>query len=409
MQLSIIVCIYNTRPEFLREALDSVYRSSLTDYEIVAVNDGSTVDYGDILQDPRVREIRTENGGILRARQFGIAAAAGKYTTFLDSDDTVSFDYHRPMLARAEERQADVVWNDWAFHTESSRYSCKNDTTVATDFDISGEDVLPFYTGQRGREHSFFVTWNKIYRTEILQAAAEEMETYPISRGKMSFGEDAVLNLLVMKRARRVSNVHTGYYFYRVHGEQTVRANGEEKLRAQILAMTEALDTMARAAKGHPCEEKVRADLAAWHALMARSHMAEAKKNCPALVPFVREKYGMEKIGKPMREDGSVYTETRLLPTNFEEIDRALAAVYSAETFPVPVSVSGRDGYVLRTLARWAAEGKTTVETSDAAVCLPRGRIGCRARLLHCAPVYRLGLLLFPKGSKIRKFLKKHL
>jgi len=95
LKLSIIVPVYNTR-DYLPACLDSVLAPSLSDYEILVVNDGSTDDSGVIAAayekrfPGKLRVITTENGGLGAARNVGLENAKGDYLLFLDSDDTLS-------------------------------------------------------------------------------------------------------------------------------------------------------------------------------------------------------------------------------------------------------------------------------------------------------------------------------
>ena len=94
MKLSIIVPVYNTEI-WLSGCLDSLlcHEAETGEYEIIAVNDGSTDSCEKILkeyeqQNPDViRVITTPNGGLGHARNTGIEAAAGEYLVFIDSDD----------------------------------------------------------------------------------------------------------------------------------------------------------------------------------------------------------------------------------------------------------------------------------------------------------------------------------
>lgn len=86
--VSVIVPTFN-RAALVREAIDSVLAQTFTSYEIIVVDDGSTDDtasvtavYGD-----RLRYVYTERGGVAHARNVGVRHAAGRYLTFLDSDD----------------------------------------------------------------------------------------------------------------------------------------------------------------------------------------------------------------------------------------------------------------------------------------------------------------------------------
>jgi len=95
MKLSVVIPVYNVE-KWLPACLDSVLDPTLRDYEVIAVNDGSTDRSGAILADcaarfpALLRVIATPNGGLGHARNTGLEAARGDYLLFLDSDDTLS-------------------------------------------------------------------------------------------------------------------------------------------------------------------------------------------------------------------------------------------------------------------------------------------------------------------------------
>ena len=103
VKLSIIIPIYNVQ-DYLAACLDSVIDPGCGDYEIIAVNDGSTDRSPLILEEYAgryaglVKPVTTPNGGLGHARNTGIALAAGEYLLFLDSDDTLSPGAVREML-----------------------------------------------------------------------------------------------------------------------------------------------------------------------------------------------------------------------------------------------------------------------------------------------------------------------
>ena len=143
MKLSIVICVYNTDKGYFDTCLKSLTESTLSStaicgrrdisYEIVVVDDGSTLDYSDVIAKyPAITYTKTENQGIFKARALGVSLASGDFITFCDSDDTVSYNYHLPMLLTAERTGADIVINDWAFHSQRVRYSCQGDSTITT-------------------------------------------------------------------------------------------------------------------------------------------------------------------------------------------------------------------------------------------------------------------------------------
>lgn len=87
--VSVVLPTYGRLP-LLREAVASVIGQTFDDWELIVVDDGSTDDTRDFLEaidDPRVRPLRLEHGGITSARSAGLAHTRGKWVAFLDSDD----------------------------------------------------------------------------------------------------------------------------------------------------------------------------------------------------------------------------------------------------------------------------------------------------------------------------------
>jgi glycosyltransferase involved in cell wall biosynthesis len=88
MLFSVIIPTYN-RPQLLRAALESVFAQTFTDYEVIAVDDGSTDETEQVLRSygQQLRFFRQENSGPGAARNLGMTQARGDYVAFLDSDD----------------------------------------------------------------------------------------------------------------------------------------------------------------------------------------------------------------------------------------------------------------------------------------------------------------------------------
>ena len=86
--VSIIIPAYNVAP-FIGETLDSIFAQTVTDFEIIVVNDGSTDELEHVLKPYRGRIVylRQENQGQGTARNAGLGAARGKYVALLDGDD----------------------------------------------------------------------------------------------------------------------------------------------------------------------------------------------------------------------------------------------------------------------------------------------------------------------------------
>lgn len=89
--VSVVIPAYNAASVILDTVL-SVRMQTLTDFELLIIDDGSTDNLGVVLSatlrdDPRVRVIRQANGGLAAARNRGLAEASGSFVGFVDADD----------------------------------------------------------------------------------------------------------------------------------------------------------------------------------------------------------------------------------------------------------------------------------------------------------------------------------
>lgn len=96
---SLIIPCYNSQDTIAR-CLDSILKQSYKNYEIIIINDGSTDDTLDIINeyirnnsDVIFKVISIENGGIGNARNLGLENATRKYIWFIDADDLLYDDY----------------------------------------------------------------------------------------------------------------------------------------------------------------------------------------------------------------------------------------------------------------------------------------------------------------------------
>lgn len=91
--ISVVVPVYNVEA-WLSECLDSIIAQSISDMEIICVDDGSTDNSPEILKeyaarDERIRVITQENRGVSEARNCGAREAKGEFLYFMDSDDII--------------------------------------------------------------------------------------------------------------------------------------------------------------------------------------------------------------------------------------------------------------------------------------------------------------------------------
>lgn len=112
-KVSVVVPVYNAQ-DYLKQCLDSILSQSMSDIEVICVDDGSTDDSLCILEeyrkkDERVSIFKQAHMYAGTARNTGIKKASGKYIIFWDADDFFEPDCLEQLYERAEETRADIV------------------------------------------------------------------------------------------------------------------------------------------------------------------------------------------------------------------------------------------------------------------------------------------------------------
>ena len=87
-KVSVIIPNYNYS-RYISEAINSVLAQTVTDIELIVVDDGSTDGSKEILESygTRIRAIFQQNQGVAAARNHGVRSSRGEYIAFLDADD----------------------------------------------------------------------------------------------------------------------------------------------------------------------------------------------------------------------------------------------------------------------------------------------------------------------------------
>lgn len=410
MKLSIILCVYNTDLALVGDALSSIYSEvGSEEFEVIFVDDGSSTDYSQITAGYPLVYTKIENRGHLGARLHGISVATGDYIAFVDSDDSVSRNYHLPMLADAEKSQADIIINGWAFHTAKNKRICTRDTTMSLPLEARDDCALQLFASQRGLEHSYYVLWNKIYRKELLLHAVAELGKILGEGEKITYGEDVLLNFFCFKNAHYVKNVNSGLYFYRMHAAQSVTITDKDKLVSQIDCMSKVFGIMLDSIGENAFADGIKRDFCEWRTLVSRAQYATARtRKYTDLYPLIKNSLSVEKLELPRALDMAFYTGAELLGSNFDAIDTALTEIYYAKK-PIGVRYEKKSVYTSRILGYARTVGGDILYSDEPEITVPKRKTKLIDRLIHSPLVYRLGLIFFKKGSRARAFLKRHL
>ncbi len=242
MRLSIIVPVYNMAAEGkLNYCMDSLVAQTVTDYEIIAVNDASTDNSLEILREYERRypdkvkiityEVNKRQGG---AKNEGLKAASGEWIGFIDSDDWVTPDYYEKLLKKAAETGADIVGCDYCLVREHVPLEKCMVSPAAV-----GKVVRNNSAGQTGeldeeKHKKLFLRPGsmviKVYKACVIR---ENGLDFP----EGIFYEDNCAGSVWSLYFRHFEKVEEPLYFYYQHERSTVHFVTEEGCRDRMKAM----------------------------------------------------------------------------------------------------------------------------------------------------------------------------
>lgn len=169
-RISIIIAVYNAE-KYLTKCLDSVISQSMTDFECILVNDGSTdcsynICKNYVESDNRFRIVNKNNGGPGSAWNVGIKYANSPWITFIDADDYVDSSYLENFLKYNEkEDEIQVIQGYYCMG-----YNGENDDTIyqGTTYELT---TLIFGENANYFEENIinWGVWCKVFSTNIIR------------------------------------------------------------------------------------------------------------------------------------------------------------------------------------------------------------------------------------------------
>ena len=203
VSVSVIVPVYNVE-KYLDECLSSLVNQTLSELEIIVVNDGtkdnsqSIIDHYVKQYPNKVVSLIKENGGLGDARNYGIPYAKGEYIGFVDSDDIVHLEMVEKMFNKAKLEDSDLVLCDLEyFYETSSEKMVKEGLVQIENIDVNKTVFL-----------SPLFAWNKLYRRSLF---IESGLKYPIGL----WYEDIPVTVPFFTLAKKISYVHETLIYYR--------------------------------------------------------------------------------------------------------------------------------------------------------------------------------------------------
>ncbi|MCR5261373.1 MAG: glycosyltransferase [Candidatus Gastranaerophilales bacterium] len=261
IKVSVIMSLYNVEL-YMRTAIESVLNQTLSEIELICVNDGSTdyslataQEYAE--KNERITVLSYEESkGQAYARNRGMDIAKGKYIGFVDGDDWVEPDMFEKLYENAEKNNSDISFCAAALYNEllqkcDFQNTYYNMSLIPADFDnkvFSHKDTKKLLTGSIN-----VALWNKIYRTDFMNKNKIRFPEYFIYED-MPFFYDAWF------KAERISLIRDYGYFYRINRSGSTMSKVGNKVldRVEMVALTYEMF------KELPYFDEIKTNVAAW-------------------------------------------------------------------------------------------------------------------------------------------------
>ena len=207
-KISIILPIYNVA-EYLDKSLTSLIQQTLTDIEIICVNDGSSDNSLSILEkyantDKRIKIVNLPgNFGQGFARNKGIEVATGEYLGFVDPDDWAEVNMYEELYECAKRYNSELVEANHYVQNEIRNYRKKyrNKMKFPHNKCFTWRDINPF--------GAICAPWNKIYKTTFVK-------TNKILFGNGRYAEDQIFTIKSRLLAKKIAYCNKPIYNYRI-------------------------------------------------------------------------------------------------------------------------------------------------------------------------------------------------
>ncbi len=231
-KVSIIVPFHNVE-KYIEQCLESLVNQTLTDIEIICIDDASTDASRDIVKgfmrkDERITLLNTEKpSGQSTARNMGLEVAKGDYIGFVDSDDWVEPDMFEKMYNKAVEGDTDITM------CQANLYDDKEQKTYTNDYYSlkSLEKTADTTFGPEDTKDEILdinvVLWNKIYKHTFLKEIEAKFQDGYIYEDLPFFYETYL-------KAKKVNILWESLYYYRQNRMFSTMQNSDKKVYDRI-------------------------------------------------------------------------------------------------------------------------------------------------------------------------------
>ena len=207
--ISVIITDYNYG-KYIKKAIESIFRQTYKNLELIIINDGSTDNSDDIITELiaqaddtiAIDYVRQENKGIVYTRNLGIELANGSYFVFLDADDYFSDNYIEKMYETALSSCADVIYPNWnIIYSESDTIS----KTDFQEFNIKDYQLQKFHVTSESLVKKASI--DKVrFRSDVIAEDWEFFNHLALEGKRFALSKTSYINYLVKKDGRGEKN-----------------------------------------------------------------------------------------------------------------------------------------------------------------------------------------------------------
>ena len=215
IKFSVIMPAYNSE-EYVRAAVDSVLHQTYTNWELIAVNDGSTDSTLMILMqyasaDSRIKVFSKENGGYVSAVNYGLNQVTGDYFCFMGSDDQLSSDLFTEISAHFTEKTPDMIGFNTVKCLESQR--TRDFETFFETYEEMYDVSVCTYAKQHPRHSAIFFIRDtaKLYKSSLLS----DLRYY----GTYGMDADGIFSMLFANKAQSFASVPVEGYYWTIRSD----------------------------------------------------------------------------------------------------------------------------------------------------------------------------------------------
>lgn len=205
IKVSVIIPAYNVE-QYIKNTLNSVINQSLNEIEIIVINDGSTDNTKEIIEDfikmdNRIILINKPNGGLSSARNSGISIAKGEYIQHIDGDDTFQSTGCEELYNFAKNKELDMVVVSYIAETIKGSKLLVEDNLPENKI-FTGDEYLKYFFNDESKPSVCAKLIKRSLYNNILHPE------------EISLGEDLATTPRLALRANRIAKYHKCFLNY---------------------------------------------------------------------------------------------------------------------------------------------------------------------------------------------------